>query len=313
MMESNAESTIDMVSLPRRKKRIPRPKPEPKDKTAHLDAPPEKGAIQGEIKYPWGTVAHATVTIGVKSAISDPTGKYKISTLDAGEYTVDVKVPFPGYQTAPQHVTLAKDESKVVDFYLDFEKTIVSGLVHGVQDKPIGGATVSGVMSGKDVETAVTDEKGHFKFDKASPGYQFVRINAPGYMGLTHDFTAKKNEETKLDFHLTPGTCKIFGTVLDENDKPLRSAIILSSGSGAILQKTESNAETGHYELSVLPGTYNLLAKGTDYRSEGWRGSISTDRKVDFKLEPHIPLDISRPEKFSHVPRYDPRRPRQKW
>ncbi len=312
-MESDAESTIDMVSLRRRKKKAPKSKPEPKHETPHSAAASKKGIIQGEIKYPWGTVAHATVTVGDKHAISDAAGKYEISILDAGEYTVDVKVPFPGYQITPQRVKLASDETKVVDFYLDFEKTIVSGFVYGAQDKPILGATVSGVMSGKDVETAVTDEKGHFKFDKASPGYQFVRINAPGYMGLTHDFTAKKNEETKLDFHLTPGTCKIFGTVLDENDKPLRSAIILSSGAGAILQKTESNAETGHYELSVLPGTYNLLAKGTDYRSEGWRGSISTDRKIDFKLAPHIPLDISRPEKFSHVPRYDPRRPRQKW
>ena len=312
MREFGGDSAIEMVRLPRRKKVPSEPKIKANEASPALEEATKKLAIRGEVKYPWGPVARATITVGGKSAESDQEGKYEIPDLDPGDYTVEVKVPFPGYETVPQNVTLAAAEAKVVDFYLDFEKTIVHGYVYGAEGKPIAGATVSGVMSGKDVETATTDEKGYFKFDKASPGYQFVRINAAGYMGHTHDFTAKKNEETKLEFRLTLGTCKISGTVLDANDKPLRSAIILSSASGAILQKTESNAETGYYELSVLPGTYNLLAKGIDYLSEGWRGSISADRKVDFKLEPHVPLDISS-EKSSFVLQYDPRRPRAKW
>ncbi|WP_455363316.1 MSCRAMM family protein [[Eubacterium] cellulosolvens] len=297
------------MRLPRRKKSPPKTKGESSRPTAL----PVKQTVRGQIKYPWGGVAYAIVSIGGRSVTAGRDGKYEITDIDAGTHIVSAKAPFPGYEPASQDAALPVGETKVVDLYLDFEKTLVHGYVYGADGKPLAGATVSGIMSGKDVETAVTDEKGYFRFDRASPGYQFVRINAAGYMGQTHDFTAKKNEETKLDFHLTPGTCRIYGTVVDENDKPLRSAVILSSGSGVILQKTETSTETGYYELSVLPGTYNLLAKGTDYRSEGWRGSISADRKVDFKLEPHVPLDISRSAKSSFVPKYDPRRPRMKW
>ena len=303
-----------MVSLPKRKKKIPsEPKSKVDEVSPSLEEPTKKLAIRGEIKYPWGAVAHATITVGGKSAESDREGKYEIVDLDPGDYTVQVKVPFPGYETSPQNVTVTAGETKVVDFYLDFEKTVVHGFVYGAEGKPIAGATLSGVMSGKDVVNAVTDERGHFKFENASPGYQFIRINAPGYMGQTQDFTAKKKEETMLELHLTPGPFKISGTLLDENDKPLRGEVVLSSASGAILQKTESNSETGYYELSVLPGTYNLLAKRSEYRSEGWRGSVSADQKHDFKLEPILPLWAPPSPGSSPMPEVDHRRPRMRW
>jgi hypothetical protein len=245
----------------------------------------ELGAIRGEIKYPWGTVADATVKAGNRSAVSDRAGKYEIPALDPGPYSVNVEPPFPGYEAEAQNVAVAAGETRVIDFYLDFEKTIVHGYVYGQDGKPIAGATLSGV-SGKDMETTVTDEKGCFKFESASPGNQFIRVNAASHMGQTRDFTAKKDEKTQLEFHLNPASCKVHGTVLDEKDRPLRSEVFLSSESGVILQKTKSNAETGYYEFPVLPGTYNLLANATDYLSEGWRGSISADAKVDFKLAP---------------------------
>jgi hypothetical protein len=268
-------------SKPKLKKKptIPEVKKEPQRSEVVM----EKGTIRGEVRYPWGTVAHATVTVGDKSVVSDASGKYEIPEVDVGVHAVFAKAPFPGYETAPQSVTVAAGETKVVDFYLDFEKTIVHGFVYGAESKPIAGATLSGVMSGKDVVTAVTDEKGHFKFDKASPGYQFIRINAPGYMGQTQDFTAKKNEETKLEFRLTPAACKIHGIVTDTGGKPLRAEVHLSKSS-VIVQRTWSNTETGYYEFPVLPDTYSLLANAAGHISNGWRGSVSADTKVDFKL-----------------------------
>jgi hypothetical protein len=231
--------------------------------------------------------------VGDRSTVADGTGKYEIAAVDPGVYDVSSKAPFPGYEAAPQSVTLAAGEIRIVDFYLDFEKTMVHGSVYGADGKPIVGATLSGVMSGKDVETAVTDDKGYFKFERASPGCQFLRVNAAGYVGQTRDFTAGKGEETMLEFHLTPGSCKVHGTVLDENDRPLRVEVVLSSESGLILQKTQSNGETGYYEFAVLPGTYNLLAMGSDYQSKGWRGVVSADQKLDFKLEPSMALRVS--------------------
>jgi hypothetical protein len=248
----------------------------------------EKNVLGGTVKYPWGTVAGATITVADKSAISDSTGRYAIAGLAPATYTATVKAPFPGYEAAPQNVTLAPGETKVVDFYLDFERTLVHGYVYAKDGNPIAGAQVSGIMAGNDVTAVVTDDKGYFRFENARPGYQFIRIYARGYMAETSDFDAKKNEETKLEFHLTPGGCHVRGTVLDDNDRPLRAEITLSSASGIILQETQSNVETGTFEFAVVPGTYGLLVTAPEYQAKGWRGEISGDQKLDFKLEPEF-------------------------
>jgi hypothetical protein len=300
-----------MVRLPKLKKPPSGPKLKLKGESPPTAAPPRKGVIRGEIEYPWGTVAHATVTLGEKSVVSDGAGKYEISGLDPGDYRVEVKVPFPGYETTSQSAALVGDEEKVVDFYLDFEKTIVHGFVYGPEAKPIAGAAVSGGMSGKDVETALTDEKGYFKFDRASPGYQFIRVNARGYVGQNQDFTAKRNEETKLDFHLVLGSCKIYGLLLDENEKPLEGELVLSLASGVILQTTQSSAATGYYEFAVLPDTYNVLAKGPEHQSKGWRGPVSAHQKLDFRLELRVSLRM--PQSSGSGPTVDLSRIRSGW
>jgi len=244
----------------------------------------DKGMISGIVKYPWGIVKNATVTVTGKSTLSDSSGKYELSELEPGVYSVVAEAPFPGYDAPPQRVEIAAGETKAVDIDLDFKKTIVEGHVYDPEGKPIEGATISGLLCGKEMESTATDQKGYFKFDRASPGAQFIRVNAPRHMGETKDFTAPEAATTTLEFRLTPATCKVHGTVSDKNGRPLSAEIFLSK-SGIITQKTWTDAKTGYYEFPLLPGTYDILANATDYLSEGWRGEISTDTKVDLSLE----------------------------
>jgi hypothetical protein len=251
----------------------------------------EKGAIRGEIKYPWGVVALATVRVGERSTVADRDGKYEIQDLEAGSHMVSVEPPFPGYDTPSRNVVVAGGKTSVVDFYCDYARTTVHGYVYGKDGKPIAGATLSDVKCGGDLKSTVTDATGYFKFDGASPGNLFVRVNAPGYLGETRDFAAKEKEKTKLEFHLTPANCKIFGTVSDEKGEPLGGDVLLSSESMVVLQKAPSNAETGYYEFPVTPGTYGILANVSGYHSEGWQGKVTEDTEVDLKLTP-LPEDM---------------------
>jgi hypothetical protein len=248
----------------------------------------DKNVFGGAVKYPWGTVAGATITVADKSVVSDSAGKYEIVGLAPGIYTATVKAPFPGCQAVTQNVTHGAGENEVVDFYLDFERTLVHGHVYSKDGNPIPGALVSGIMAGNDVATAVTDDKGYFRFENARPGHQFIRINAPACMTEVLDFDAKKDKETKLEFHLSPAECHISGTILDNNDRPLSAEITLSSASGVILQKTRSNAETGRYEFAIVPGTFGLLVTSPGYKAKGWRGQMSDDQKLDFRLDPEF-------------------------
>jgi hypothetical protein len=257
---------------------------QPTPETPIPSARGKKGAIHGTVKYPWGAVRGAIVTAGEKSAKTNNAGAYEIFELDPAVYNVDVYVRFPGYETSAQRVELAAGEAKIVNFYLDFKKTTVEGYVYDQEGKPIVGATLSGFLSSKDTETVTTDSHGHFEVSRANPGKLFIRVNAPGYLAETSDFTAEEGRTTRLEFHLTPATCKIDGVITGTGGRPVQAKMLLYR-SGIVIERTASNAETGHYEFAVVPGTYEINAAAPMYESKGWRGQISGDTKIDLALD----------------------------
>ena len=272
------------------KKKITRRQLLKRIRTLDLTGKAELGkAVTGTIKYPWGTVSGATVTLADKSVVSDPAGKFEFAGLAPGVYNLVVRAPFPGYEAPPQTVEVSRSETRVMDVFLDFEKTVLEGHVCDQDKKPIAGAVVSGVLSGKDVVDTTTDPSGYFRFDEANPGYQFIRVNAKGFMGEVRDLETRKGDVTTADFQLTSAPCRLHGTVTGQDGKALRAEVVVRK-SDIIIERTSSDAETGYFEANVLPGTYGILATAPGCRSEGWRGEVSTDTTVDFKLEPPVEL-----------------------
>ncbi len=242
-----------------------------------------------------GGLFGAIVTAADRSATADRAGRYEISGLDPGVYSVEVSARFPGYEVSAHKVELAAGEFKTLDIYLDFVKTMVEGHVYDPHGKPIAGVTLSGVLCGKDMETTTTDERGYFRFERVTPGCRFVRVNTPGYVDETRDFMTGEEGTTTLEFHLTPATCKVYGTITDASGRPLGADLLLYR-SGIITQRTTSNSETGHYDFPLLPGTYDVNASAPGCQSKGWRGSISADTKIDFSLGP-----LPEPHEISEV------------
>jgi hypothetical protein len=243
-----------------------------------------QGTISGKVGYPWGVVKGAKIVAGEKSAFTDSDGRFEITGVPSGKCTLTAQPPFPGYESDVQEMIVVAGETRMVDFYLDFEKTTVDGHVYDQEGKPIAGAILDGVRCGNDMETTHTDEAGYFKFERASPGNRFVRVNAAGYMSEIRDFLATKGERTELDFHLTRGTCTIQGTVTDKTGHPLEGELRLQRTSGLILSRTRSNATTGYYEFSALPGAYDIVVDVAEYHAQARRSSISADTEVNFKL-----------------------------
>jgi hypothetical protein len=244
-----------------------------------------KGLIRGNIKYPWGIVKDAKVVAGEKTTLSDKEGNYEIPALEPGSYEVVAQAPFPGYEALPQTVEIKEGETKAVDIYLDFKKAVVEGRVYDHAGKPIAGATLSGVLSGKDMESVTTDGEGRFRFDKVTPGDRFIRVNATGFVGETRDFKALEKQTTTLEFRLTPATCKVSGIITDPQGKPLSGEVLLLK-KGIVVQKTKSSTETGYYEFPAVPDRYEVLPMVQGYQQKGWSGSVTTDVKADFRLDP---------------------------
>jgi hypothetical protein len=243
----------------------------------------ERAAIRGTVKYPWGQVRNASVTAGEISVLSDNAGDYEIAPLDPGSYSVEAHAPFAGYEAAVQSVELVAGETKVVDFYLDFEKATVEGHIYDVSGNSISGAVISGLLYGRKMQTVTSDDQSFFRFDKVTPGDRFMRVNAQGYMGQTKDFTAKKESVTTVEFRLQAASCRIYGTATDKSGKAIQAEILLMK-SGIVIQKAKSDASTGGYEFPVLPGTYEINAVAPGHIPTGWHGSVSADTKVDLSL-----------------------------
>ncbi len=258
-------------------------KTQPAPEATVPEAKEKKGIIRGTITYPWGTVQNATVKAGEISIASNNLGKYEFPSLEPGSYNIEVHAPFPGYEKSAQKVEVAAGETKGLDIHLDFEKAVVEGHVYDVNGKPVAGANLSGVLYGKDMQTATTDDEGYFKIDKVTPGDRFMRVNARGYVAETKDFTANKEGATVVEFRLQPASFKVYGVVKDESGKPVQAEILLMR-MGIVVQKTNSDVATGSYEFPVMPGIYEINAMASGYQPRGWHGSVSADMKVDFSM-----------------------------
>ena len=272
---------------------------QPAEVTPPVSEEAPKGIIHGNIKYPWGVVKDAKVVVGEKNVLSDRTGSYEHTGLIPRTYSVLVQAPFPGYEAPPQTVEVKAGEIHVVDFYLDFKRAVVEGHVYSQDGKPIVSATLSGVLSGKDMESVTTNAEGYFKLSKVTPGDRFIRVNATGFVGETRDFKAAEHQPTTLEFHLTPATCKISGTVKDENGQPLIGEVLLLKA-GIVVQKTISDAKTGYYEFPSVPDRYEVLPVMPGHIPRGWSGPVATDVKADFSLTPVTETEEDRRRRFEN-------------
>jgi hypothetical protein len=173
---------------------------------------------------------------------------------------------------------------------------------HGVVESTtyIEGAVVSGVLAGNDTESAVTDSEGHFIFDKANPGHQFIRVNAKGFMGEVRDLETKKGATAIADFQMTSGQYRLHGTVTDPEGKALRAEVVIRNPSDIVIERISSDPETGYFEANLLPGTYGVLATAPGHRAVGWRGEVSKDTMLNLKFEP--PAGLTRPKVFMERP-----------
>jgi len=255
--------------------------------TPKVEAVVATGIVRGIAKYHWGPMSGAKVTLGDRSATSDSAGRYEISALPPGVYTVAAEPAFPGYDAPTQKVEVAAGETKNVDIYFDFKKTIVEGHIYDLSGKPIKDAALSGVLSGYEMGTATTDEQGYFRLEGVTPGDRFIRVNAQGYMVETRDFAAKEGETTTLEFRLAPATFKIHGVITDRNEgKPIAKAEVrlCKRESGTVLQNVTSD-DTGYYEFAVVPGIYKIKTTAGGHEVEEWDGSVSADAKVDLRVK----------------------------
>ena len=227
---------------------------------------------------------------------TDSAGRYNISNIFPGIYSITAE--YEGFEIHNNSALFLKEG----DNYYNIRKPTpanVHGIVffdkdgNGSYDKgeELVGANISIVYTKTNltVSTTVTNETGYYEFRGMTPGeYEIkaVYINeSTGYPQYSKDITfyLAENETMVQNISMTYAKVKVSGYTL-YNNTPLDNVTIqftpIGNNTSPLFVTTESRAD-GYYEVSLVPGEYNVTASKDVYDNE-------TNVTIHYYSEPMI-------------------------
>ncbi len=227
----------------------------------------EEGVITGTVTSGTTPLEGATVKVfnssdePIAHAVTNPEGKYTISSIVKGSYKVTAAKD--GYLTPTvTPVTVAANRPTTVDFNLSVDPDAALNAVYGIIRAagtltPLSGATVNTFLAGPTptlISTTVTNSTGQYISPHLADGDYFFVANMPGYNQTTSGTTTLSGAEiASLDLPLTANATANTGTV---------SGIITDSSTLLPI----ANAVVALYEIA---GTTETLIKLTKTNGAG--------------------------------------------
>src|SRR6266851_1559339 len=157
------------------------------------------------------------------------------------------------------------------------------------------GAVVALVRSGNPGDDdepllARAGEGGGFQFDAPGPGTYGLTATAVGLGAAVIEglvLLPGQALET-VELVLSSADSRVFGTVRDSGSGVIEGAAVLASkpGGGSSAVFATLSDRRGGFSLSLTAGTYLMAAHGDGYASDEKSVALSTDREVDFVLNP---------------------------
>ncbi|MBE2213613.1 MAG: carboxypeptidase regulatory-like domain-containing protein, partial [Opitutaceae bacterium] len=216
------------------------------------------GAGEGGTAVAGATVELTDGTQVLMSAQSDATGRYTLSDLPAGAFTLQAFNDLRGAASAPVDVVLATQT--VANLELVPTKTI-SGAVRYTGGTLAGqiGMRVQGVVGTP--EFTVTNSDGRFVLN-GLPAGDYVWSLADGGRRTPLTISADGTTATSLDLSLDAG--EIAGRVFAADGTTPLATMVQLVRDGKVVSSTASNA-AGEYRFAlVAPGTYEVHAIGLE-------------------------------------------------
>ena len=181
--------------------------------------------------------------------------------------------------------------------FLSRRTASIQGYVFDPSGDPYSGALVTVAASeerqGDDAsgyELSRSDEAGRFRFDQLTPGTYSLTATAVGFGAAVKNGVALAPGQALHDVELTLSEegLRISGEVRDSGSGPIGGAIVRASRgntAGSALFATITDGQ-GKYSLMLSMGKYLLLAGADGYASEEKWLYVSSNRKLDFLLNP---------------------------
>ena len=131
----------------------------------------------------------------------------------------------------------------------------------------------------RDPRQTTTQDEGHFSFTDLAPGTYKFSATAPGYAAVSsRDIALTPGQERDdLTLQLSGEGFTLSGTVEDSGGGPIPDAQINANlGWNDTTFRTQTDGD-GHYQLTLLPGSYRVKANAEMYASESQRLQLSAE------------------------------------
>ena len=233
---------------------------------ANITLTPLPGTLSGFVTSTAGQpVASAVVALtGGKTASTDATGFYNIASIAPGTYTATVTASTYNTQTIAGIVI-----GNAANVTQNFSLMPVPGTLQGVVKDGAGAALVGAAVqltSGASlVATTMTGAGGAYTFTSVVPGTYGATASMATYNSQSVSGLVIANAGTTTQNFTLVGLPGIVQGVVTSTatGAPLASATVtVSSGASSAPTSTDS---TGHYSLSLAPGTYGLSVAAPVY------------------------------------------------
>ncbi|MBY0090740.1 carboxypeptidase regulatory-like domain-containing protein [Priestia aryabhattai] len=236
----------------------------------------------------------ASSLIPIATLVTDSTGKYSLSGLTPGPYTLIAT--FENYASSSTGVTVRSNETVASDIILIPNPATVSGTVASSDGAPITNATVRVLDQNETVlATVVTDELGNYSITNLPEGNQKIIVSAQGFATqLGGVILAPGQVTTDTNFILTANPGSITGQVVTaDTSTPIVGAIAVVrtvAGVPVVIASTSTD-ELGNYTITGLqPGSYTITGSATGFALNTIGAVVVSDQvtQADILLSPLV-------------------------
>ena len=221
-------------------------------------------------------------------ATTDGNGHFVVSNMPAGSFNIEVRAE--GYLPNPSSNMMVRiglsDRQRLRHDVVLSAVSSVSGRIVDDNREPLAGINVeilrqsrevTGRVAWQGVASAVTDDKGAYRFEDLRSGDFYVRASRKPELTVTYfpgtldprtaaPIALRDGDTRTADFHLAAGkTYSIAGTIRNADGAPLRpvTLFVLPQDTGIPLDEffTTGVSVKEEFELKgLLPGAYDLFA-----------------------------------------------------
>ncbi|MEK1833445.1 carboxypeptidase regulatory-like domain-containing protein [Priestia megaterium] len=202
----------------------------------------------------------------LSKAISDINGKFIIRNLPPNTAVITATATQPGLGSASTSVQLGPGSINNVTLALAPGVGSLTGFIRNVQtSEVIVGATVQVFDFTRGlIATITTNKNGQYLLGNISPGTYRVIVSSQNFGTVAQETLVVINEETTLNFDLTPNPGTIQGTVTNQQSgQPLgRVSIVVRqfSPAGPVVANSATDGNGLFTIPNLAPGIYTVIA-----------------------------------------------------